>query len=363
MGPLASLTILSLSMGVSTFLFGMLPLTLRLSRLTLRLLEVGGAGLLLGAACSVVLPEGAGTIFREESEGAGGEGHDHSGHVHSSGLAGVEPENLLAVSFLTGVLVMFVIDQIMAPGSHSHSHDCQHDEERSAGPGSAISSSSQHASRRRSHSGPHQHPTHDPSRPIHRLTRPESLVLMRSSSVVAAKGLEEAMKQNTSHGLSRFDGLPVSPTDAATLGPVIESPNHSGFSTTDRSPPPSPHRRPSRGGRGISSHSGNGGGAGGGGVGGGGLGLSPSRGLRRAFTSIAGLIIHAACDGIAMGASSASKDEGLKLVVVGAIMIHKAPAAFGLCSLLLSQRLSRSDIRRAMGIFSLATPLGALTSK
>ncbi|PWN25063.1 hypothetical protein BDZ90DRAFT_211219, partial [Jaminaea rosea] len=79
-----------------------------------------------------------------------------------------------------------------------------------------------------------------------------------------------------------------------------------------------------------------------------------------AFTSIAGLLIHAACDGIAMGASAASRDEGLKLVVVGAILLHKAPAAFGLCTLLISRGLSRTDIRKAMGIFSLATPVGAL---
>lgn len=64
-----------------------------------------------------------------------------------------------------------------------------------------------------------------------------------------------------------------------------------------------------------------------------------------------------------MGASSASKDEGLKLVVVGAIMIHKAPAAFGLCTLLLSQRLTKADIRRVMGVFSLATPVGAIASE
>lgn len=85
-----------------------------------------------------------------------------------------------------------------------------------------------------------------------------------------------------------------------------------------------------------------------------------SRGLRGAFTSIAGLLIHAACDGIAMGASAASQDQGLKLVVLGAIMIHKAPAAFGLCTLLLSQRLSRVDIKKTIAIFSLATPFGTL---
>jgi zinc transporter 9 len=83
------------------------------------------------------------------------------------------------------------------------------------------------------------------------------------------------------------------------------------------------------------------------------------KGIRQAFASIAGLIIHAAADGIAMGASAGSSDESLKLVVLFAIMIHKAPASFGLCTLLMGQRLHKSDIRRAVAIFSVATPTGA----
>ena len=87
---------------------------------------------------------------------------------------------------------------------------------------------------------------------------------------------------------------------------------------------------------------------------------SQSRGIRQAFASIAGLIIHAAADGIAMGASAGSDDDSLKLVVLLAIMIHKAPAAFGLCTLLMGQRLHKSQIRKAIAIFSLSTPLGAI---
>lgn len=116
MSPFLSLFSLTLIMGLSTFLMGLLPLTLRLSRLTLRILEVGGAGLLLGAACSVVMPEGAGTLFRQAGA-AGGHGHDevaHGGHGrreehgHEGEGGGADPENVLAVSFLTGALVMFV---------------------------------------------------------------------------------------------------------------------------------------------------------------------------------------------------------------------------------------------------------------
>lgn len=52
--------------------------------------------------------------------------------------------------------------------------------------------------------------------------------------------------------------------------------------------------------------------------------IARKRGLRTAFASIAGLVIHAVADGIAMGASAGSGDESLKLIVFFAIMIHKA---------------------------------------
>jgi zinc transporter 9 len=55
-----------------------------------------------------------------------------------------------------------------------------------------------------------------------------------------------------------------------------------------------------------------------------GTSVAQRRGLRAAFASIIGLVIHAAADGIAMGASAGSGDESLKLIVLFAIMIHKA---------------------------------------
>ena len=114
---------------------------------------------------------------------------------------------------------------------------------------------------------------------------------------------------------------------------------------------------------------------------------SHRRGLRAAFASIAGLVIHAAADGIAMGASAGSGDESLKLIILFAIMIHKAvsqssftppswtrsadhvtslllqPASFGLCTLLMGRRLQKSDIYKAILVFSLSTPVGALFSE
>lgn len=82
---------------------------------------------------------------------------------------------------------------------------------------------------------------------------------------------------------------------------------------------------------------------------------TPSRG----FATTIGLVIHAAADGIALGASSSSTNTGLSLIIFFAIMVHKAPAAFGLTSVLLKQGLSKRAARAHLVIFSLSAPAGA----
>ncbi|MCJ1352677.1 MAG: hypothetical protein MMC33_002661 [Icmadophila ericetorum] len=84
----------------------------------------------------------------------------------------------------------------------------------------------------------------------------------------------------------------------------------------------------------------------------------PSSPSSRSFSTTIGLVIHAAADGIALGASSTQ--PSLSFIIFLAIMIHKAPAAFGLTSVLLSQGLGKRAARAHLVIFSLAAPLGAL---
>ncbi|KFY31130.1 hypothetical protein V493_01373 [Pseudogymnoascus sp. VKM F-4281 (FW-2241)] len=63
-----------------------------------------------------------------------------------------------------------------------------------------------------------------------------------------------------------------------------------------------------------------------------------------------------------MGASATSSNTKLGFIIFLAIMVHKAPAAFGLTSVLLKQGLSKRAARGHLIIFSLASPLGALTT-
>lgn len=90
--------------------------------------------------------------------------------------------------------------------------------------------------------------------------------------------------------------------------------------------------------------------------------LTPTPRRARSLATTTGLVIHAAADGIAMGASSTTSDMKLGFIIFIAIMIHKAPAAFGLTSVLLKQGLSKRAARGHLIVFSLAAPVGALST-
>lgn len=112
--------------------------------------------------------------------------------------------------------------------------------------------------------------------------------------------------------------------------------------------------------------------------------VDPMNSASPAFSTFVGLLFHALADGISLGAASAFSsstaqqgtgkdghddgDDSLSLIIFLSLIIHKAPVAFSLSSLLMSQystamqRAYKSNIKRALGIFSLATPIGALTT-
>lgn len=90
--------------------------------------------------------------------------------------------------------------------------------------------------------------------------------------------------------------------------------------------------------------------------------LTPTPKQSRSLATTTGLVIHAAADGIAMGASATTANTKLGFIVFLAIMLHKAPAAFGLTSVLLKQGLSKRAARGHLIIFSLAAPFGALST-
>ena len=70
-----------------------------------------------------------------------------------------------------------------------------------------------------------------------------------------------------------------------------------------------------------------------------------------------GLTLHAATDGIAIGAASATGDFALSITVLLAVLIHKGPAAFSLGVFYMHEREERNDSIRDVAIFSLSTPV------
>lgn len=83
-------------------------------------------------------------------------------------------------------------------------------------------------------------------------------------------------------------------------------------------------------------------------------------GSAKGSSTTIGLVIHAAADGVALAASSFISQSTTGFIVFLALMIHKAPAAFGLTSVLLKQGLTKRQARAHLVVFSLAAPVGAL---
>lgn len=77
---------------------------------------------------------------------------------------------------------------------------------------------------------------------------------------------------------------------------------------------------------------------------------------------VLGLSLHAATDGLAIGAAAASGGAAVTAAVALAVLIHKGPAAFSLGVFSMHERENRSDSIRDVVIFSLATPVMILVA-
>ncbi|KAL5107364.1 Zinc transporter ZIP9 [Taenia crassiceps] len=78
-----------------------------------------------------------------------------------------------------------------------------------------------------------------------------------------------------------------------------------------------------------------------------------------AKTTTLGLVVHSLADGLAIGAAFGLTLD-LTLILFIAIMLHKAPAAFGFVSFLVHEGLPRNRVKAYLFVFALASPVGAL---
>lgn len=70
--------------------------------------------------------------------------------------------------------------------------------------------------------------------------------------------------------------------------------------------------------------------------------------------------MHAAADGVALGAAATTRHNDVEIIVFLAIMLHKAPAAFGLVTFLLHEGVPRRQIRKSLLVFAFAAPIATL---
>lgn len=86
--------------------------------------------------------------------------------------------------------------------------------------------------------------------------------------------------------------------------------------------------------------------------------LSNSTGL----TATLGLTIHAAADGFALGAAVATAKVTVQVIIFLAVILHKAPASFGLVSYLMHTGLEKKHIQGHLLAFSAAAPVVAIVT-
>lgn len=80
----------------------------------------------------------------------------------------------------------------------------------------------------------------------------------------------------------------------------------------------------------------------------------------RSQSAMLGLMVHAAVDGVALGATSYSGTGSTTFLVFMAIMLHKGPAAFGLTTYLMQNGETMRTTKQLLLFFSMAAPAGAL---
>lgn len=214
---------MSLSMLIGCYIAGIIPLSITLSEDKLKSVTVFGAGLLVGTALAVIIPEGINAMYTsgdhshhheshsKETEKHTATGHEHHEHHHST----MDVHSLIGITLVSGFIFMLIVDQI--GGAHAHAH------------------------------------------------------------APADTEAGQTLQQN-----------------------------------------------------------------------------------RNRITATLGLVVHAAADGIALGAATVLAHTHLTMIVFIAIMLHKMPAAFGLVSFLLHEGFERNRIRKHLLVFALAAPVLAV---
>ncbi|KAF2804048.1 Zinc/iron permease [Mytilinidion resinicola] len=326
---------LSTLMAIASFLAGALPLSLALSQRQLRFVSALGTGVLVGTALIVIIPEGIETLY---SIGKKGHSHDHA--VRSVKLPEVQlwkyagtPQTTSASPLPTASEAVnpdyLELRAVKAPGvvivprakdAQDAAKDAQdaHDEDddHPKKPQGDDDSSEGDLGKERIHPQPKVETPEE-----HKGREPHAWVGVSLVLGFILMYLVDVLPDTLGPSQPKYRPLHID------LSNLSRGSHHSNSPGIPSSPAP---------------------------------GLEPPS-PRSSATTI-GLIIHAFADGIALGASTTAPSTSLGFIVFLAIMLHKAPAAFGLTSVLLKQGISKRTARTHLLLFSLAAPAGAFVT-
>lgn len=315
---------LSISMLVCSFLAGLVPLAFRLSDNKSRLLALLGSGILVGTALSIIIPEGVDSLYgaqqpnlpsarsKELATAKHGDSRNAADHPSetanstSTGAHDIIAEQILsesqnkAMTWLVGtsLILGFLLMLLIEQFSIYQG------------------------------GGGHQH---GPEM-IHTNSIRTSYTLACQEDDVDI-GLEEEEDGKPIINATSSDSVPVRDTHKIAMRTAtVDGPEIAGININ-------PNRYYDHS-RHMATHK-----------------------LKNAkVTPTLGLVIHAAADGIALGAAATTSHRDVEMIIFLAIMLHKAPAAFSLVVLLLHNGLRPTNIRRHLLAFSLSAPIAAIVT-
>ncbi|EMC99383.1 hypothetical protein BAUCODRAFT_31702 [Baudoinia panamericana UAMH 10762] len=318
-----TLVLLCVVMACASFLAGALPLSFSLTSRQLRLMTALGTGVLVGTALIVIIPEGIETLYS-----ADGSTHSHS---HSR----------MKRSLTTGGPVVWTPDIRI---THKFTDWQRFGPPVADATGNRLDVHAVNPTREDDVSAPDSIPNNEGTTPDQNTYSPPRsdphawVGISLITGFILMYLIDTLPRHITTHSPSpprrfsislnsfSFNRPRTSTSDTASLS----TPTTDTFSSSDPHPHPHPHHHANT----------------------------------QASSTTVGLVIHAVADGIALGASTTttttSNTQNLTFIIFLALMIHKAPAAFGLTAVLLKQGLSKRMARFHLLIFSCAAPAGAV---
>ncbi|GAA6062192.1 hypothetical protein JCM10212_006473 [Sporobolomyces blumeae] len=358
------LVTLSVLMLLSTLLASSIPYLVPLAPDTVHHISTYSSGLLVGAALTVVIPEGVHAVYQATSLDDD-EGESTSGWI--------------GASLLAGFILMYLIESVHSHPSSSPTTNPSHRPRNLRHVPSRLSeleplaaSSSASSNRQGVRDSNDDYEPRDSTRPD---------VLLRGSS-------DWTIRMDDHEALERNPGANHADDDVD----YVRDGDNDDDDDRDADEWTRPERRPSRPTNRQTPR--------------------PSSNRSSAWSTVLGLVAHSLADGISLGASSLSTSSphshsrshsdpvnllhtrndsrggggggggtGLSTIVFLAIMLHKAPTAFALSSLLKShastppspsssstttttttRKMPPAFVRKSLVAFSLAAPLGALVT-